>query len=367
MYKQSKYNYFFPYKDKVYYINTLRGTSFPMKEAEHRRMKRLFRDPITFELEYPSVFRQFFEWGFFVDSSVREEWHTYYQFVDTYVNADDLYMAVLIGKDQVIDSAWIGRLRTYILREIDASSFRSVTLAWNGNHLFSFFEEQIYPLIREIEAACRERQIDCRHQFNMAMACDAVIHNKLFHRKGVPTYSEHISTMRFIADLPEPIRLNVLLLYKNNVSLEPFQAEWKGIESMTLLPKELKDGEVKPANDIYYVEKTSLAFARKNLLLIDPELAVYSTYMQYKMKRPVGRLHAEGILEWQALKREQDLFFPWFVRDKRCQRCKHFPVIKHLCAEYQVNERIGMCPVKNGIVSIDTLLQSFIEQTSHEI
>ena len=73
MYKLSKYNYFVPYRDKMLYYNSLRRSSFVMTLAEHQKIRKLFEDPVSFGLEFPSVFAQFYNWGFFTDSYTNEE------------------------------------------------------------------------------------------------------------------------------------------------------------------------------------------------------------------------------------------------------------------------------------------------------
>lgn len=55
MYKLSKYHCFVPYKNKVIYFNVLTKSVFAVTTQEHSRMKKLFADPISFSLDYPSV------------------------------------------------------------------------------------------------------------------------------------------------------------------------------------------------------------------------------------------------------------------------------------------------------------------------
>ena len=66
MYKQSRYNYFVPYCNKILYFNALSKISFLMTTQEHEKLQEQFADPISFEFGIPSVFNKFAEWGFFV-------------------------------------------------------------------------------------------------------------------------------------------------------------------------------------------------------------------------------------------------------------------------------------------------------------
>lgn len=55
MYKQSRYNYFVPYCNKILYFNALSKISFLMTPQEHEKLQEQFADPISFEFGIPSV------------------------------------------------------------------------------------------------------------------------------------------------------------------------------------------------------------------------------------------------------------------------------------------------------------------------
>ena len=72
MYKISKYNYYVDLDDSVIYFNGFTGVLFPIKKTEHDRIQSLFKDCISFEINYPSVFNKLKEWGFIVDDLLDE-------------------------------------------------------------------------------------------------------------------------------------------------------------------------------------------------------------------------------------------------------------------------------------------------------
>lgn len=72
MYKQSRYNYFVPYCNRILYFNSLTKKSFLMTPQEHEKLQKQFSDPISFEFGIPSVFNKFAEWGFFVKEEIDE-------------------------------------------------------------------------------------------------------------------------------------------------------------------------------------------------------------------------------------------------------------------------------------------------------
>ena len=50
MYKQSRYNYFVPYCNKILYFNALSKISFLMTTQEHEKLQEQFADPISLSL-----------------------------------------------------------------------------------------------------------------------------------------------------------------------------------------------------------------------------------------------------------------------------------------------------------------------------
>lgn len=357
MYKQSKYNYTFPVKDKIYYVNTLRRTAFPMKKDEHKRIKALFGDPITFELEYPSVFKQFFQWGFFVNSNIKEEKILYYQFVDEYIHRKDFQISILVEKHKPMDDQFIQSLELYITEIINSNSSSSITIIWNGNNILSFFDSYILPFSKEIEKICKLKGITFNIELNIAISNNPIIHNKIFHEKGIPTYDKYISIIdRILADLPY-FNLNLNIFYNKEEELDLLKLKLK--DKVNLFFEDITKLKINP-DTLLYIKKDLLYCARKNMVLIDSSYHVFSSYIQYTDKTPVGNLNSEGKIEWQLLKRERDLAVPWFSNNE-CERCKLLPLYKQVCCNYQITYNTIVCPVKCKAISVEKAILSIIE------
>ena len=358
MYKQSKYNYLFFEKNKVYYVNTLRRTAFPMKKEEHERMKAFFADPITFDLEYPSVFKQFFKWGFFTDSSVQEDMLVYYQFLDEYVHNDELTISILIDKQDTITSDFTKRLKKYVSEHINNSSINSVVLEWNGNNILAFFDSFIKPLYKELQTICRTKNKKLCCKLNIALSSNPTIHNKIFHEKGIPTFEKYVSIIKSIQKNNPDIRLNLKVFYKNQKEFADLKRLLKnGSKSKVNISGE-KMKEFNP-DVIHFVNSELIYCPRKNLILLNSNANVFSSYIAYKDKISVGDLNTEGEIEWDVFKREQDLARPWFF-NKECKNCNLLPFLKLTCCNHQITQNTIICPVKSGTISAENVIRSII-------
>ena len=55
MFRLSNYNYFVPYQDKMIYFNGISNKVFSLNLKEHEKIQVLFKDLISFEINYTSV------------------------------------------------------------------------------------------------------------------------------------------------------------------------------------------------------------------------------------------------------------------------------------------------------------------------
>ena len=132
MYKSSKYNYFVPHRNKIIYYNSLRHSSFIMTMAEHEKIQKLFEDPVSFSLEFPSVFSQFHNWGFFTDSYTNEEAVFRYLYNRDIVFHSD-YHLVLVNKAQKEFSPKFTEYATKHINQIIYSKYiRRICIEWRG-------------------------------------------------------------------------------------------------------------------------------------------------------------------------------------------------------------------------------------------
>ncbi len=355
MYKTSKYNSIIPLQDKMYYINALKGAVFPVKREEHRTLKALFSDPITFELEYPSVFNQFFQWGFFTDSDEKEEMLFYYRYLDEVVNNSGLHLSLLLEKNDPIDTTFMECLKTYISAQLASRSISSLTLEWNGNHLLSCFDTHIYPFSKTVEAMCKEKKLDFYNQLNIAVSCNPRIHNKLFHDKGVPTYDKHHSTIRSLCENSGSFDINLRIVRTaDEEQYNSFTASLVNNERVRYLPVAHTDRNPKMGK-IFYIRKESIHCARKNLILINSNAEVFSSYVNYINNAQTGNLDANGNIKWKTLQREKELAIPWF-NNRICKKCPYLPLLVQVCCNYQIKNDMLICPLKNHIITVENIL-----------
>ena len=96
MYKTSNYNWVVPYHSKLIYFNGLSKRSFVLNRDEYDRIKKQFQDLITFDLEYPSVFRQFKEWGFIVEEGLDELNSIRFDYMNEVFNNRNYKLSILV-------------------------------------------------------------------------------------------------------------------------------------------------------------------------------------------------------------------------------------------------------------------------------
>ncbi len=309
-------------------------------------------------MEYPSVFKQFFQWGFFTDSTIQEEMLVYYQFLDKYVYKDELKISIFIENQDTITSGFTERLKKYIFGSINNSPVNSVVLEWSGNNILSFFDSHIEPSYKELQIICQARNKNFHCNLNIALSANPVIHNKIFHEKGIPTFEKYVSKIKLIHENTPEINLNLKIFYKTKKELTVFKRLLKKNRKSKINISEEEIKKFSP-NTILFVNEESIYCPRKNLILLNANANVFSSYITYNDKIPVGNLNSEGKIEWDIFKREQDLARPWFF-NKECKNCKLLPFLKLTCCNHQITQNTIICPVKSGIISEENVIRSII-------
>lgn len=354
MYKQSKFNYYLPAGDLVYYINTLSGVKIPLKKEEHLKIKKLFADPITFELEYPSVFKQFCDWGFIVDSRNNETLLFYYSFMDKKISDDNLLISVILEKDFVLNKEFLSRIANYIYRQMEISNVQTILIEWNGNHLPSYIG-LIQTFIEELTSHIK---ISITNYFNLVLGCNRHIHNRILHQKGSSTFEAYLKEINKIS---ETGKINLMLIVPDDrLGSETIENKLIGIEEIKLQKKPFdNDLKTQTVGKIIYINQDRIMYPRKLSVIISSNDNLFSDYLRLMENTPVGILDPSGMPKWNRMSKQLILSRPWFD-NTLCNKCPILPLMVNICPKFQLSTSMTLCPVKNKIIKIESIIHSLV-------
>lgn len=163
MYKPSTKNYFINHQDKIIYYNAFTRNSFALTTKEHEKMQSYFADPITFELEFPSVFEVFRKQGFFVDSSIDEDILYRYRYYKDITYSKDFHLIIDFEyPENEIELAWLIK---HIEQALCNTAFTFVCIEWKGREIEKYMDTWIIPLTSHIQQLCESYGYKYQFQF----------------------------------------------------------------------------------------------------------------------------------------------------------------------------------------------------------
>ena len=377
MYKLSKFNYFVPHKGKIIYYNSFRRSNFAMTTAEHQKMRALFEDPISFSLEYPSVFDQFYQWGFFVDLYADEVAVFRYMFNRDVIFSSDYHLVLMNTPEQQFSSTSIEPIMKHIKYVLDEKGIRSICIEWRGHNVLNSFESFIRPLFIKATTYCKKLGFDLNGQIEVSMSNNAVIHNKLYHNKGVPTYVQTSQAVKRIISQYSgySLRIRINEYPCEMVEKERFMKQFDDVAQKIIHwvwePHAKQEKETDGKFSISYfrnlvneqkIEINSectkvLQAPRKNAVVIYPDKKVYmSIPLNFPHEAQIdGKLREQdGIIHWNESNREFRLSHSW-IENKKCIACPHLPLLAGICPH--LHTKIGqICPVSNKLIDPETVI-----------
>jgi uncharacterized protein len=374
MYKLSTYNCIIPYKDKYLYYNSLKHSSFVMSHVEHKKMQPLFADPISFDLEYPSVFKRFYEWGFFVDEYVDELATFRYLYSRDIVFNRDYHLVIVSTEEHELSPPFIGAIKKHLAKVLSEKEVKQVCIEWRGKHILDYFDACIHPLTKYAKRMCADAGVRLRNQVEVEISNNAVIHNKLYHKKSMPTYKKTLDSLRDIGYQHPDYTLRIVVAAEPNDvnAMEEFYGSFSGMarQHINLVWKPYQE---KAEQD----EKSEIKERLKNInnskelngnlwhSLLAPRIyqvvlyANKNAYMDIPHNPNVSEPHGilsgdDGSIQWNDRMRENILGNPSFENDK-CRNCKHLPLFVGVCS--RVKTPIGLvCPIDNKLILPDDVI-----------
>lgn len=159
MYKQSQYNYFVPYCNKILYFNSLTKKSFLMTPQEHERLQKLFSDPISFEFGIPTVFNKFAEWGFFVKEEIDELAIFRYLYNRDILYSKECHLIIALPKNRKDNSDMVDSIKkhlTFLFKE----RITSLSIEWLGEESGADIDLYKHIIEEYAKKECHKAAID---------------------------------------------------------------------------------------------------------------------------------------------------------------------------------------------------------------
>jgi len=378
MYQPSQYNYFVPYRGKIIYYNSLRRSSFAMTTAEHQKIRKLFEDPISFSLEYPSVFKQFYQWGFFVDAYTNEASLFRYQYNKDVVFNSRYHLVLVSTPQQEFSTANIELIVKHIKQVLDLKEISALCVEWRGRNVLNGFKTFIYPLYNRAKKLCEKQSVDFSGQIEINLSNNETIHNKLYHNKGVPTYEQTLQAVRYVHRQFPCFRLRVRVnAFSFGVAarenfLNQFDDDARKRIHWVWEPQEMWQGVAEKTNNVAFYRKClnegceefnpeqtyALLAPRKNVAVICPDRNVYmmSVHLDFTQETPAeGTLsETDGTIHWEEAAREKRLSQLWFGL-KECTDCRHLPLFAGVCPLLFIKAG-QICPIDNHLIEPETMI-----------
>jgi sulfatase maturation enzyme AslB (radical SAM superfamily) len=214
--------------------------------------------------------------------------------------------------------------------------------------------------------------LSLRNQIGVSLSNNEVIHNKLYHKKGIPTYEQTVTHLQRIATQGNRSRFRLTMLAQP-YAVADMEAFWSQFSSeaqrrinLVWQPYELSEANIDATSESTTLSNRGSTEKNGELCqqLLPPRLhqvilyADSSVYMAVPRKpgedKPQGVLCEDGSIRWDELERENILSKQWFENHK-CSGCKHLPLLVGICSKQKVP--LGMiCPIDNNLVTPDSVI-----------
>lgn len=252
MYRLSKYNYIVPCENKYIYYNGISRQIFSLNEEEHQRIQEFWKDLISFEINYNSVFHQFMEWGFIVDDKTDEidilrfrnhkeiySDRSYRLFINPTLDCNfSCWYCYQKHPKGYMDVDIQERVKKYIVYLIEQERIDSLTLSWFGGEPLLYFYEVVYPISIFAKKICEEHHIPFRNGvttnaskidlgivkkmkeidffgFQITIDGDEKRHDKIRNENGKPSFQKIMNNINLLCENLPDVYITLRVNYDN--------------------------------------------------------------------------------------------------------------------------------------------------------
>lgn len=250
MYKLSDYNYFVEKDNRIIYFNSISGQVFSVSQNEHSFLQVQFRDLISFEINYNSIFKKFIDWGFISEDNIDQI--DIIRFINhKQVFLDKTYRLVINPTLECNFNCWycyenhvaghmsektMEKIEKHVQAMIKEERISSLFLDWFGGEPLLYFDEVVEPLSKRLrhimeenklsfytqattngsliteERAKKLSELGMRH-FQITLDGDEKRHNKIRNINGAPSYQKIIHGILNLCKNIEDVRITLRINY----------------------------------------------------------------------------------------------------------------------------------------------------------
>lgn len=253
MYKLSNYNYFVPYLGRTIFFNGLSGHIFSTSEKEYQFLQKQFADPISFKLQYNSVFNKFKEWGFIIEEQ-KDELDVIRLRNRKEVFGNKNYHLVINPTLECIFKCWycyekhpkgymseptINLVKKHIQWMVDNERIDGLHLGWFGGEPLMYFNKVMVPIAQYAMELMKEQKLPFEHHvttnaflinskmvdkflelninsFQITIDGDEKRHNMIRNINGRPTFQKIMDNINLLCERIPAVHVVLRINYDND-------------------------------------------------------------------------------------------------------------------------------------------------------
>jgi uncharacterized protein len=241
------------YGQRIIYFNGLTGSFFSVSQKEHGKLKELFKDLISFQIQYSSVFYRLKAWGFIVDENIDEIDKIRYRNKQA-VFMDQFYRLIINPTLDCVFNCWycnqhtqnmggmkpemVEKVKKHINIMVGDKKITGLFLDWFGGEPLMYFDEVVYPVAQHAfelieqynlphvhhattnaylitpEMAKKMKEIKL-NSFQITIDGDEKRHNTIRNVNGKPSYGRIMDNIILLCETVPDARITLRLNYDN--------------------------------------------------------------------------------------------------------------------------------------------------------
>lgn len=401
--KESKYNYFVPYGDRMICFNGISGKVFSVNKNELSIIENLLKNP-NIETQLSTFL---YNHNFIIDNDLEET--DYLIFNNRVAVFDGTYNLIINPTQECCFGCWycyqsrtsghmsvetMSRIMKFLDNQVTKRNITGIVLGWFGGEPLLYFDDIIYPLSTYAKELMSEhnlnysanittngyniskemiekfKKIKLTH-FQITFDGNEETHNKTRNHNGSPSFNRIIENIIHLCNEIHDVQVTVRVNYTNEIlskDLEVFlnrfpleirskiivsfhrvwqtsdEIKGKGRDNKDLLNHISKVREMEfnlVENTGYFYLRSHVCYAdRYNYAHINFDGKVYKcTARDYNEEAVCGELNENGEIEWRRGIQESAAH-PNFENDL-CLNCKQLPFCMGPCYQDYQEYRIG--------------------------
>lgn len=210
MYTESLYNYYIPTDKGVLYFNTLKCIGFYLTKKEDDNIQKLLKDPLFFELEYPTVFDKFIEWGFLYDDNKDEIDILRYKNRLATIHSKDYRLTLYPSWDPdpnfrckhhsdsnfgYMNKKKVDNVKLHLKKMIEENHITALSIRWGGTNPINYYDKIIFPISNYTQKICNKHNLPFNQFINLNIS---EVNIDLFYKMDKIGINKYCITIPFV-------------------------------------------------------------------------------------------------------------------------------------------------------------------------